>query len=143
MDEAGIETAHLAGGSLGGWVALELARRGRARSVVAIASGGGWGKGSREARRIVLIYRVLTAGSRLLGRLAPLFARRPRLRRLAAWHHFAHPERMTPDDFAYLIAGAAGMTSLNEGFDWLLNNPGAERLDEITCPVLLAFPEKD
>jgi pimeloyl-ACP methyl ester carboxylesterase len=34
MDGAGFATAHVAGGSLGGWVALELARRGRARSVV-------------------------------------------------------------------------------------------------------------
>ena len=28
MDEAGLGTAHVAGGSLGGWVALELGRRG-------------------------------------------------------------------------------------------------------------------
>ncbi len=42
MDEAGFETAHIAGNSLGGLVALELAARGRARSVVAFAPAGGW-----------------------------------------------------------------------------------------------------
>jgi pimeloyl-ACP methyl ester carboxylesterase len=42
MDEAGFETAHIAGNSLGGYMALLLAARGRARSVVALAPAGGW-----------------------------------------------------------------------------------------------------
>src|SRR4051794_40729900 len=37
MDEAGMATAHLAGNSLGGHVALQLAARGRAESVIALA----------------------------------------------------------------------------------------------------------
>ncbi|MEE6135056.1 alpha/beta hydrolase [Mycobacterium sp. 050128] len=42
MDELGWETAHIVGNSLGGWVAFELERRGRARSVTGIAPAGGW-----------------------------------------------------------------------------------------------------
>jgi pimeloyl-ACP methyl ester carboxylesterase len=42
MDHAGFETAHIVGNSLGGYVALQLAERGRARSVVALAPAGGW-----------------------------------------------------------------------------------------------------
>ena len=42
LDEAGWETAHIAGNSLGGYLAFQLAARGRARSVVAFAPGGGW-----------------------------------------------------------------------------------------------------
>ena len=42
LDELGIEQAHLAGNSLGGWMALELARRGRARSVCALSPAGFW-----------------------------------------------------------------------------------------------------
>jgi pimeloyl-ACP methyl ester carboxylesterase len=37
---AGFDTAHIAGNSLGGWIALELARRGRARTVTAISPAG-------------------------------------------------------------------------------------------------------
>ena len=37
LDEAGIESAHLVSNSLGGWLTLELARRGRARPVPAFA----------------------------------------------------------------------------------------------------------
>ena len=38
MDGAGFETAHIVGNSLGGFVALQLAVRGRAASVVALAA---------------------------------------------------------------------------------------------------------
>src|ERR671915_2498315 len=51
MDDAGFERAVLCGNSLGGWIALELARRSRASSVVAISPAGlqhkrekGWGR---------------------------------------------------------------------------------------------------
>ncbi len=40
MGRAGFDTAHLAGNSLGGWISLELARRGRAKTVVAISPAG-------------------------------------------------------------------------------------------------------
>ena len=46
--KAGFETAHLAGNSLGGYVALQLAARGRARSVVAFAPAGGWARGDES-----------------------------------------------------------------------------------------------
>lgn len=39
LDDAGLGTVHAAGNSLGGAIALELARRGRARSVVAFSPG--------------------------------------------------------------------------------------------------------
>jgi pimeloyl-ACP methyl ester carboxylesterase len=42
MVEAGFELAQIAGNSLGGFVALQLAARGRASSVVALAPAGGW-----------------------------------------------------------------------------------------------------
>jgi pimeloyl-ACP methyl ester carboxylesterase len=48
MDEAGFETAHIVGNSLGGYFALHLAARGRARSVVALAPAGGWAKGDES-----------------------------------------------------------------------------------------------
>ncbi|HWH15725.1 MAG TPA: alpha/beta fold hydrolase, partial [Miltoncostaeaceae bacterium] len=45
MDDAGMPRAHLVGNSLGGWLALALAARGRALSVVALAPAGGWEPG--------------------------------------------------------------------------------------------------
>jgi pimeloyl-ACP methyl ester carboxylesterase len=40
LDREGLDRVHVAGNSLGGWVALELARRGRALSVVALSPSG-------------------------------------------------------------------------------------------------------
>jgi pimeloyl-ACP methyl ester carboxylesterase len=41
LDAAGVETAHFVGNSLGGYIALLMAARGRAKSVVALAPAGG------------------------------------------------------------------------------------------------------
>ena len=62
LDAQGVGTAHLAGNSLGGALALELAKRGRARSVVAISPGGGWREDdTREAKRIIRWLRSTSA----------------------------------------------------------------------------------
>lgn len=42
LDDLGIDRPHLAGNSLGGWIAIELARRGRAASVCAFSPAGFW-----------------------------------------------------------------------------------------------------
>ena len=51
LDALGLKTAHLAGNSMGGWVALELARRGRARSVCALSPAGTWEPGTSAHSR--------------------------------------------------------------------------------------------
>ncbi len=56
MDEAGLERAHIVGNSLGGYVALQLAARGRAESVVALAPAGGWPVGDPVASEILTFF---------------------------------------------------------------------------------------
>jgi pimeloyl-ACP methyl ester carboxylesterase len=143
MDEAGFDRPHIAGGSLGGWVALELARRGRARSVVAVAPAGGWRKGGLEWWTLEWMYRVLLAGARVLERRSRSLGRRPRLRRLLLFHHFARTERMKPEYFEHVIVGAAHCPGFDSFVAWGRQRGGAHGLEEIRCPVLLAFPERD
>ncbi|WP_205699039.1 alpha/beta fold hydrolase [Conexibacter sp. SYSU D00693] len=59
MDEAGLETAHLVGNSLGGFVALALAARGRARTVVALAPAGGWAPGDPDYAEMLQYFATM------------------------------------------------------------------------------------
>lgn len=81
MDVAGVTCAHIVGNSLGGWLGLELARRGRARSVVAIAPAGGWKEPSAEQRRIRRRLRRNYYGLKLIGPVAALATRSATARR--------------------------------------------------------------
>ncbi|UWZ59905.1 alpha/beta fold hydrolase [Dactylosporangium aurantiacum] len=87
-------TFHVAGSSLGGGVALELGRRGVARSVTAFAPIGFWGPVSRRW------CQVSVTAARGLGRLArpvlPALAA-TRLGRVALFGmFFGHPGRLDP-----------------------------------------------
>ena len=81
LDEAGIETAHLVGNSLGGFVALQLAARGRARSVVALAPAGGWALGDDSYRELLSFQRSLQAQAAGLAPRADALVSTPMLRR--------------------------------------------------------------
>jgi pimeloyl-ACP methyl ester carboxylesterase len=70
LDELGVDAPHIAGDSAGGWTALEMAKLGRARSVVAIAPAGLWRRRDpwRSSLRLWGMYR--------LGRLTAPLTRR-------------------------------------------------------------------
>jgi pimeloyl-ACP methyl ester carboxylesterase len=68
MDDAGFATAHLVGNSLGGHVALQLAARGRARTVVALAPAGGWAEGDESYKETLAMQRAMLASA---GAIAP------------------------------------------------------------------------
>jgi pimeloyl-ACP methyl ester carboxylesterase len=92
---AGFDSAHLAGNSLGGWISLELARRGRARSVTAISPAGL--QHAREKDWGVGILR----GMRWLAQNAPApeaLLRNPVTRSLLAGPSMARPWRKDPDE---------------------------------------------
>ena len=44
LDELGLDRPHVAGNSLGGWIALELAKLGRVRSATAHSPAGFWNR---------------------------------------------------------------------------------------------------
>ena len=92
MDAAGFETAHLVGNSLGGWIVLELAARGRARSVSALAPAGGWDPGNRWAAGQLLAARR-PAAAPLADEAAGPRPRRPAARPLARPRRRSSPTR--------------------------------------------------
>lgn len=106
MDAAGLGTAHVCGNSLGGWLAIELGVRGRARSVVAIAPAGGWTVGSAEERRLQRFFRMQYRLVRLGGGRPGRVARHPALRRFAFRDACVHGDRWTPAQAAAIMRGA-------------------------------------
>ena len=146
LDRLGIDRARLLGHSMGGWIALELARRGRAIDVVAVAPVGG--ATPDEARASMRDMR----GSRLAARaLLPLvrpITRRPRLRRIALRGSVKDSDLVDPAELEISIrylARSTGWPKLLPDVagpgDLIENN--REGFGQIDCPVLIAWGTED
>ena len=132
----GVERPHVAGNSLGGWVALEMAAAGNAASVTAIAPAGLWREPLVPKRS-----RVRAGARALLPVLRPLL-RTERGRRLVLAANAAHPERIPPDAALRLVrsyATAPGFQAVNDA----MRASRFTALAEISVPVTLAWPEHD
>jgi pimeloyl-ACP methyl ester carboxylesterase len=132
----GLERPHVAGNSLGGWVALELARAADAASVTAIAPAGLW------AEPLVPKRSTARAVARRLLPTLPLLLGTAAGRRVALAGSAAHPERIPPAAALRLVRSYA----LAPGFDEANEAMRAGRftgLDEITVPLTFAWPERD
>lgn len=142
MDAAGFRSAHLVGNSLGGWLALELAKRGRARTVVALSPAGGWTAGSPEERRILRSIRMGHALNRWAAPRARAMMRRPVWKKLMYSQAMAHPERLDPEVAAGAIRAFA-RARIPEFMEASAGDGGVRDLDRVACPVLVAWAEQD
>lgn len=140
LDELGFETAHVAGNSMGGWLALELARRGRARTVTALSPGGSAAAGSEDLARLSRKLERMVKDVRRFDRLLPFVARRPRLRRQALLLNAEHGERVSPADFLASARGTGGCTVHRE---LLAASAQMEPIDPPPCPITVAWSEHD
>jgi pimeloyl-ACP methyl ester carboxylesterase len=143
LDEVGWATPHIAGFSLGGWLALEMAKRGRARSVTAIAPSGAllW-CGARETRRFQRQFRINRALVRsMLPVMDAVLARGP-LRRLALRDMMADGSRMSAAEASPALRDFAA-TPL---FDEILDSFGREELvglDDVSVPACVWWGKRD
>ena len=127
----------MAGNSLGGWVALELAAAGHARSVTAIAPAGLWPEPLAPKRGIA---RGAREGDPAPG--LPALVRSPAGRRLALASTVAHAERVPPEAALRLVrayADAPGFEAVNRA----MRAGRFTRLEHIRVPVTLVWPEHD
>ena len=143
LDAAGFETAHLVGNSLGGWIAFELAIRGRARSVVALSPAGGWEAGTPDERRLRPLFTRLHRMSKASLPWVDTIMRRPRLRRQALREIVAHGERVPPTAAAQIIRDSLGCSVYFKLMDAILRDGPIQTLDGVGCPVLFAWGTRD
>jgi pimeloyl-ACP methyl ester carboxylesterase len=136
LDGLGIARPHVAGNSLGGWVALQLGLDRAASSVTAIAPAGLWpralppkpsiGRGLARAAAPVLAAALSTA----------------RGRRLALGVTMAHPERVSREDAVRLVrayAAAPGYDTVNAA----MRAGRFEGLDRLRVPFTFGWPDRD
>jgi pimeloyl-ACP methyl ester carboxylesterase len=141
LDRLGLNRVHLLGNSLGGRVALELARRHRARSVVAIAPSG---MGSPAER----VYQGLTLSvarvglRRMRGLIAPLSESRAGRTLLLAGLR-ARPARASSAEAQAVQGGFAESTGFWRMLWWSVLVDVPTGMDDIDCPVVLAQGTRD
>jgi pimeloyl-ACP methyl ester carboxylesterase len=145
LDELGVGTAHFVGNSMGGALALELAKRGRARSVVALAPAGGWTQGDGEARRLARFFARQQRMSRALEARMPMLVARPKVRRLAMRDIMCRGDLVSASDALRMAELSLGCTIAERAIRALREDRGLTLgdLDRIDCPVLLATPQFD
>jgi pimeloyl-ACP methyl ester carboxylesterase len=132
----GIGRPHVAGNSLGGWVALEMAKAGAAASACLISPAGLWqnplGPRSVDTRGV----------AKLLRPLILTLARRRRTREGMLRSVVGRPENVPPEDGRRLIRDwidAPGYAASNEE----MRRHVFEDPHEVTVPVTIAWGELD
>jgi pimeloyl-ACP methyl ester carboxylesterase len=142
LDEAGWEAPAIAGNSLGGYVALHLAARGRARSVVALAPAGGWPTEDPAIAETLGYFRVMARLVRDAAPQAEHIAATPEGRARATAAFASTAEHLSPDLVAAFIHGAAAcevgpLIAHAERRGWSIDAAAA------SCPVRLVWGTDD
>jgi pimeloyl-ACP methyl ester carboxylesterase len=133
----GIERPHVAGNSLGGWVALEIGRAGSAASVTALSPAGLWraalGPGPGRTRELAQRFRPAVAAA----------IRVPALRRRALRTFVAEPARVPAGAGRELVLGwidAEGYDGANKAMRTHVFDPAGYPAD---VPVTIAWGDQD
>jgi pimeloyl-ACP methyl ester carboxylesterase len=143
LDQLGWETAHIVGNSLGGWVAFELERRGRARTVTGIAPAGGWTRWTPAKFEVVAKFvsgMPFWLFARLLGTRA---LRLPYTRQLSTLPVSGTPDGVSDEQLAAIVDDVAHCPAYFQLLVKALLQPGLLELAQTAVPAHLVLCGKD
>jgi pimeloyl-ACP methyl ester carboxylesterase len=143
LDALGWGTAHIVGNSLGGWVAFELERRGRARTLTGIAPAGGWHWYTPAKFEIVFKFLAgmpVWLVTKALGARALRF---PYARRLAYLPISASADGLSEEDLLDIVDDVRHCPAYYQLLVKSLLMPGLLELAEGSAPTHLVICEKD
>ena len=143
LDASGIEVPHLVGNSLGGYLALRLAARGRAASVVALAPAGGWASGDRAMAALLGRQRDVHEQARAAAPNADAIASSLEGRRLATRLIVSRCEHLPAELVAHQIRGVAACSAAGRLIDGALTAAWSLDAEGITCPVRVIWGTDD
>jgi len=141
MDAAGFGTAHVAGNSLGGYVALQLAARGRARTVVALAPAGGWDDDSYKD--VLGLQSELIEQMRAAAPHAEAILATPEGRRRATSLITVRFEHIPGELLAHLLRAGAAAEAAPALIEHALRAGWHVDAERITCPVRIVWGTAD
>ena len=143
LDALGWPTAHIVGNSLGGWVAFELERRGRGRTLTAIAPAGGWRHYSPVKFEIVGKFLAGAPAYVLVKLLGARVLSLPFSRYLAHFPISAVPENLSETDLLDIIDDVRHCPAYYQLLAKSLLLPGLMELTETRVPTHLVICERD
>ena len=141
LQARGIRQAHVAGNSLGGWLSLELARRGFALSVVALSPAGGWATAA-DYRAVARPFRIIYALMPLILLLCGLFLGFAGLRRFLGRQTMEHADRVPATDFRDSLK-AVSNTRILPGLLRAMELHGPIAPMNAPVPIRIAWSERD
>jgi pimeloyl-ACP methyl ester carboxylesterase len=143
MDEAGFETAHIVGNSLGGYVSLQLASRGRAATVVALAPAGGWAAGDESFRDTLSLQWRIHDGLKAAAPHAQAILASVEGRRRATQYITTDFDHIPTELLAHQMLGAASCNAASRLIDHALREGWNLDPEKITCPVRIVWGTAD
>jgi pimeloyl-ACP methyl ester carboxylesterase len=143
MDEAGFATAHLAGNSLGGYVALQLAARGRALSVVALAPAGGWARGDASFEETLRFQAALHEQVKAAAPHAEAIMASAEGRRGATRVITTNFEHIPAELLAHQMLGIASCKGALPMIEFGLREGYRLDAERIECPVRIVWGTED
>lgn len=143
LDELGWRTCHIAGNSLGAWVGFELARRGRARTLTAIAPAGGWQSPSLTQFRVGAKFLSLVPLVEIGKHLGGFAINNPITQRFALLLLSKNAAAVSRRDIAAIITAALHCDAMLPFILGTVRAPALEDLSNLPTPVRLLMAEFD
>jgi pimeloyl-ACP methyl ester carboxylesterase len=143
MDEAGFASAHIVGNSLGGWLAIQLAARGRADSVVAFAPAGGWAPGDDAYKELFSLQLKIQEQVRAAAPHAEAILSTLEGRRRATQFTTTNFEHIPTELLAHQMLGIAGCGAAPALIESALREGWSLDASKIACPGRIVWGTDD
>ncbi|MUL81171.1 MULTISPECIES: alpha/beta fold hydrolase [unclassified Mycolicibacterium] len=143
LDELGWTTAHIVGNSLGGWVAFELERRGRARTLTGIAPAGGWSMFTLAKYEVIAKFMAALPVVLTTTVLRQQVLKLPLSQRISYLAVSATPDALNASDRHDLIDDVAHCPAYFKLMVKALTTAGLTEIGDSHTPTHLVLCEKD
>ena len=140
LDKYNLDKPHITGNSMGGWAAIELAKRGRAASVCAISPAGFWDTSQHGQQYALRKLKRLAFIAKITQPLLPLLAKSSLIRRLALEDIAQYGNKLSGSEFVTMVEDMLCCEVKNSIFN---TKQALNFTQPLPCPITVVWPECD